>query len=380
MTSWTTRALLVALGLFSTVVWSQPVVVGAVVSQTGAHAEPAEGYRRGLLLWQDEVNAAGGLLGRPIDLRLLDDASTASANASLYERLIRDERASLLIGPYGTAATLLAATTAERARHVLLNGGGPSAQVHRRSPRFVFQTGIPYGAYGSALLALAQAEGVSRLFVLAHDDTASKEMAGGLRAAAVGDVAVYGSDVVDFKPFVEQALAARAVAWIAFGGARDAADMVRTFRRLGYAPRLFFARGATDGKFIAMVGQDAVFTLTSIEYVARLPTPGNDRFVRAYTAKWSAPPGASAAEGYAAGQVAAAAVRRAASLDQEKLREALAWMRADTVLGGYKANAAGEQTAARPTLAQVRGGRVVVLANGERPVPYPAWSERKPIK
>src|SRR6185295_17466721 len=199
-----------------------PIVVGAVVSQTGAHAEPAEGYRRGLLVWQDEVNAAGGLLGRRIDLHLLDDASTASANASLYERLIRDEHADLLIGPFGTAATLIAGAAAERARRVLINGGGPSRQVHRRGPRFVFQSGVPYAAYGPALLALAQAEGLKRLFVLAHDDTASKEMAEGLRAAAVGDVVVYGSDVVDFAPFVEKARAAGADAWIALGGARDA--------------------------------------------------------------------------------------------------------------------------------------------------------------
>ena len=104
------------------------MVVGVVVSQTGPHAEPAEGYRRGLLVWQDEVNAAGGLLGRKVDLRILDDASSAPRNASLYEQLIRQDRADLLIGPFGTAATLVAAATAERARRVLINGAGPGAR------------------------------------------------------------------------------------------------------------------------------------------------------------------------------------------------------------------------------------------------------------
>src|SRR5262245_34317487 len=105
---------LLLLGFCCSTAIAQPIVVGAVISQTGAHAEPAEGYRRGLLLWQDEVNAGGGLLGRRVDLRLLDDASSASANASLYQRLIENERADLLIGPYGTAATLLASAAAER--------------------------------------------------------------------------------------------------------------------------------------------------------------------------------------------------------------------------------------------------------------------------
>src|SRR4029077_3063510 len=109
-------------------------------------------------------------------------------------------------------------------------------------------------------------------------------------------------------------------------------------------------------------------------------TPGNEKFVRAYSAKWSAQPGPAAAEGYAAGTVAAPAVRRAGSVDQEKLRAALAALQTDTVLGGYKVNSSGEQTAARPALAQIRGGRVGVLAPGERPAPYPAWSERQVMK
>jgi len=355
-------------------------VVGAVVSQTGANAEPAEGYRRGLLVWQDEVNAAGGLLGRKVDLRILDDGSTASRNASLYEQLIREDRAELLIGPFGTAATLIAAATAERARRVLINGAGPGRAVHRRGPRFVFQTCIPYAAYAPALLGLLQAEGLSRPFVLAHDDTASKEMADGLRAAAAAEVEIYGSDVVDFAPLVAKAGAAKADAWIAFGGARDAADMVRTFRRASYAPRFFFARGAAEPKFIPMVGQDAEFSLIAIEYDARLAAPGNEKFAKAFAAKWSAAPGPAAAEGYVAGTVAAAAVRRAGSFDQEKLRETLAALETDTLFGRYKVNSAGEQVAARPALAQIRGGRPGALARGERPVPYPGWHERQVLK
>ncbi len=369
------------LAVFCAPVLGQPVVVGAVVSQTGPHAEPADGYRKGLLLWQDEVNAAGGLVGRKVELRILDDASTASRNAPLYEKLIKEDGAELLIGPYGTAATLLAAATAERARRVLINAAGPGRAVHRRAPRFVFQTGMPYSAYGPALLALAQAAGLKRLFVLAQDNTASKEMAEGLRAAAVQEVEIYSGAILDFAPLVEKARAADADAWIAFGSARDAADMVRTFRRLDYAPRLFFASGVADPKFIPLVGQDAEFSLTAIEYDARSPTPGNERFAKAFAAKWSAQPGLAAAEGYVAGTMAAAAVRRAGSLDQEKLRAALATLEVETVLGRQKMNpAGGQQTAARPALAQIRSGRPALLARGEKPIPYPAWSERQVLK
>src|SRR5688572_10799057 len=190
-----------------------PVAVGVVVSQSGPHAEPAAGYGKALVLWQEEVNAAGGLLGRSVALRMLDDGSTASRAGALYEELIRKERVELLIGPYGSAATLLAAAAAERAQRVIVNGAGPARSVHRRAPRYVFQTCIPYAAYGPALLDVLRAEGIARPFVIARDEPASREMAESLRAAAVGDVQVYGADVKDFKDYVAKARAANADAW-----------------------------------------------------------------------------------------------------------------------------------------------------------------------
>jgi branched-chain amino acid transport system substrate-binding protein len=379
MTSWITRfAFLCVVGCANA---QTPIIVGAVITQTGAQAPDAEGYRAGLRVWEDEVNAAGGLLGRKVELRLLDDGSNAIRNGALYEQLIQDEHADLLIGPFGTAATLLAAAVAERSRRVMINGAGPGGNVHKRLPRYVFQTGIPYKAYGPVLRELLQREGISRLYILARDDTASKEMAESLRALTSGEIEIYGSDVLDFTPLVKKAQALNAEAWIAFGGTRDAADMVRTFHRLNYAPRLFFARAASDPKFPQLVGQDAEFTLTSIEYDARLATPGNDQFVKAFTAKWNGAPDKAAADGYAAGTVLAAAVRQAGTLDQERLRRALGAIEVDTVLGRQKMNpAGGDQMAARPALAQIFGGRPAPLPKDERSAPYPAWSERKVIR
>src|SRR6185436_13927063 len=83
-----------------------PILDGAAVTDSGNLADLAADLRKSLLLWQEEVNGSGGLLGRRIELRLLDDRSEAAASADLYERLIRDERCDLLIGPMGSAPTL----------------------------------------------------------------------------------------------------------------------------------------------------------------------------------------------------------------------------------------------------------------------------------
>ena len=90
------------------------MTVGAVVTETGIQAPLAAGYRKGIVLWQEQLNAAGGLLGRRVELRLLDDGSQAARSRMLYDGLIRD-KVDLLVGPYGSAATLVALGEAERA-------------------------------------------------------------------------------------------------------------------------------------------------------------------------------------------------------------------------------------------------------------------------
>lgn len=368
-----------------------PLVVGAVTPETGAHAVLAADYRKALLLWEDEVNAAGGLLGRRVELRLLDDASEAIKAGPLYQELIRD-KADALIGPYGTAATLVAAAEAEAARRVLINGAGWSREVHKRAPRFVFQSAMPYTAYGAGVMEVAKEAGYRSVFILGRDEPAAREMALSAHAAALklglspGELTVYKGGLEDFGVIVAKARALKADAWIAFGEVRDAADMVKTFKRLGYAPQLFFARGATGAKFIAAVGQDAEFALGALEYDPGFATPGNEKFVKAFTAKWAAPPGAAGAEGYAAASVLAEGLRRAGTTDQNKLRDALASLETSTVLGEFKVDpATGEQIASQPALTQIMKGRSEVvwprsLQSAKRVLPYPPWSERRLLK
>ena len=364
-----------------------PIVVGAAVSQTGALADLAGDYGRALLLWQDEVNAAGGLLGRRVELRLLDDESDARRSGELYAELIRG-KADLLIGPYGSAATLMASAQAERARRVLINGAGPSLAVHKRSPRYVFQTTMPNSAYGVGVLEVAKAAGVSSGFMLARDDHTVQEMAESARERAmklgidVGDVQTYGAGDANFSSYVYKG---SADAWIVFGETRDAADIVRSLKKLAYAPRIFFARSAADPRFIRMVGQDAEFTLATKEYDPKFRTFGNEQFAAAYEARWSAPPGFAAAQGHAAGSVLAEAVRRTKSLDQAKLRAMLAEMETDTVLGGYKVDPeTGEQRAARPAVVQIQRGKPQVVwpewLQSSTLQPYLPWSERRLIE
>jgi len=391
MTSWITSLALLASLWGASALAENPIVVGAVVSTTGAQAAAAEGYRRALLLWEEEVNAAGGLLGRRVEVRLRDDRSQAVRARSEYEKLI-EEKADVLIGPYGSAATMMGAAVAERARRVMVNGGGPARTVHKRSPQYLFQSVIPYASYGAGALELAKAAGIERLFILGREDPRSRDMAEATAelARAQGFPAVetvsYSGGSEDFELQVKLARAAGAQAWVAFGEVREAADMVRTFRRLDYAPQLFFARAAAEPAFVELLGQDAEFSLGAMEYDARLATPGNAAFAKAYAARWSEPAGLSAAQGYATATVLAAAVREAGSLDPQKLRAALTKLEVGTVLGPYRIDPAnGSQAGMSAAVAQILRGRPAVvwprsLETTNALLPYPQWGERSLLK
>jgi branched-chain amino acid transport system substrate-binding protein len=367
-----------------------PVTVGAAMPQSGLLADLAADLGKALLLWQEEVNAAGGLQGRRVELQFLDDRSESTDSGRVYEKLIREYKAELLVGPFGSAAALGAAAAAERGHRVLVNATGASRAVHTSGFRYVFQSATPLGAYGAGALEIARAQGLKRVMLLAREDPSSREMAARAREDALaqgfatGEVEIYAQGSVDFMPLVARARAAGAEAWIAFGLPQDAAEMVKNFRKLGFAPRLFVAQGAAEADFMKRVGQDAEYAVGIVAYDRRARTRGNAEFAQAYAKKWSAEPGLLAAEGYAAAKLLEEAVRRAGGFDQEKLREALSSLETETPLGGYKVDRAGAQLAARTLLVQVQRGRreivwpeAVATAKWQA---YPAWDARKPMK
>ena len=368
-----------------------PILIGAVVSESGNLADLAADLRKSLLLWQEEINGSGGLLGRQIELRLLDDRSEAAAAGDLYERLIRDERCDLLIGPMGSAPTLGAVMAAERNRRVLVNATGAARAVQKSSARYVFQVAAPFAAYGAGALDVARKMGYRRLAIYARNDPGSREMASRMQeeAAAAGlhaaEPDVYGIGTANFSAQIEKAKAIQAEAWIAFGLARDAAEMVKSFRKHAYAPAMFAALGAADPQFIRLLGQDAEFALGITAWERGYGTRENQRFGELYSRKWSAEPTLLAAQGYAAAKVLENAVRRAGTLDQDRIRDALLALELETPLGRYKVDKSGLQLGARPALVQIqRGRRQVVwpedLATAKWQLPYPRWEERKLLR
>jgi len=79
-----------------------PIRVGMSLALTGAGAAPSKVINTALEMWRDDVNAKGGLLGRPVELVVYDDQSAPANVPNIYTKLITVDKVDLLLGPYGT--------------------------------------------------------------------------------------------------------------------------------------------------------------------------------------------------------------------------------------------------------------------------------------
>ena len=81
---------------------ADPIKVGMSLALTGTGAPAGKMLQAAIEIWRDDVNAKGGLLGRPVEIIVYDDQSNPAMVPNLYTKLISVDKADLLLGPYGT--------------------------------------------------------------------------------------------------------------------------------------------------------------------------------------------------------------------------------------------------------------------------------------
>ena len=90
-----------------------PIVIGISLPLTGDFSEPGKGVERGYEAWRDIVNENGGLLGRQVDLNLLDDPAHAVRDVSVYVSLTAQDGVDLVFGPFSTRLVVPSARVAQ---------------------------------------------------------------------------------------------------------------------------------------------------------------------------------------------------------------------------------------------------------------------------
>lgn len=341
----------VALPAGSHVAWAaeKPLKLGLSITQTGPYSPPAVFELQGYELALEEINKAGGLLGRQLRLVSYDDQGNPATAVQLYRKLITDDRVDLLVSPYETDLTSAIAPIVNRARMVMPCLAANTEVFGGRFP-YLLQAMTQTGRYMTPVIDLAAAKGYKTIALLVQDTQFPQELAKGVRAAAqqknlkiVFDES-YAPTTTDFSALVLKAGATKPDVIIGATYLADAEGIVRAAKAQNINARMFaFSIGPVEPEFQKSLGSAANGVFGTTLYFPTLKTHGNAEFVRAFTEKFKRAPDYHAAVAYASLKVLAGAVRKVGHLDQTKIRDEMLHNPAETVAGTFRLDKTGVQ-------------------------------------
>lgn len=365
-----------------------PIKIGASMSVTGTYAKPGTYQKQGYDLCIDELNAKGGLLGRKVELVIYDDQSTPATAVRLYEKLITEDKVDAVMGPYSSAVSEAVANVTEKYKMVMVAPLAATTSIFKKGRKYIFMVITPAENYLEGLIDMAAKRGLKTVAIINEDTLFPKASAAGTAEAArkrgmqVVLQEAYPKGNTDFSALLVKIKAANPDVIAAGTYFDDAVAITRQMKELNVNPKMF---GLTVGgdlpEFYNLLKQNADYVYGSTQWDESLPYPGQKEFLAAYKSKFKGEPSYHVAAGYAGCLIYAEAVKRAGTLDADKVRDQLLKMEIKTAFGDYKVEPDGFQIAHKMVMLQWQDGKRIVvwpddLANGKPRYPTPEWGKR----
>ncbi len=365
-----------------------PIKIGASMSVTGPYAKPGSYQKEGYDICIDELNGKGGLLGRKVELVIYDDQSQPATAVKLYEKLITEDKVDAVMGPYSSAVSEAVANVTEKYKKVMVAPLAATTSIFKKGRKYIFMVITPAENYLDGLIDMAAKRGLKTVAIINEDTLFPKASAAGTVEAAkkrgmqVVLQEAYPKGNTDFSALLVKIKAANPDVIAAGTYFDDAVAITRQMKELNVNPKMF---GLTVGgdlpEFYDLLKQNAEYVYGSTQWDESLPYPGQKEFLAAYTKKFKHEPSYHAAAGYAGCLIYGEAVKRAGTLDADKVREQLLKMEIKTAFGDYKVEPDGFQVAHKMVMLQWQDGKRVVvwpddLASGKLRYPTPEWGKR----
>lgn len=366
-----------------------PIKIGASMSVTGTYAKPGTYQKQGYDVCIDELNAKGGILGRKVELVIYDDQSNPATAVRLYEKLITEDKVDAVMGPYSSAVSEAVANVTEKYKKVMVAPLAATTSIFKKGRKYIFMVITPAENYLEGLIDMAAKRGLKTVAIINEDTLFPKASASGsVEAAKKRGMQVvlqeaYPKGNTDFSALLVKIKAANPDVLAAGTYFDDAVAITRQMKELNVNPKMF---GLTVGgdlpEFYNLLKQNAEYVYGSTQWDDSLPYPGQKEFLAAYKAKFKGQePSYHTAAGYAGCHIYADAVKRAGTLDADKVRDQLLKMEIKTAFGEYKVDPDGFQIAHKMVMLQWQDGKRIVvwpddLANGKMRYPTPEWGKR----
>jgi branched-chain amino acid transport system substrate-binding protein len=307
--------------------------IGEFASLTGKEAAFGQSSHKGTQLAIDELNAAGGLLGKQIEFISEDNRSTPGESATIAKKLITRDKVVALLGEVASGRSLEAAPIAQQSQVPMISPSSTNPKVTETGD-YIFRVCFIDPFQGKLLAEFARRTLKAQKIAVFSDVSAPYSVglaqffrdsfvAGG--GQIVAEQKYTGGDK-DFSAQLTAIKSQKPDAIIVPGYYTDAGLIVRQARQLGIKVPLFGGDGWEAPELLEIGGAQALEgTYYSTHFSSESTEPLAQKFVAAYKAKYNGEtPDAMAALGYDSAMVLADAIKRAGTTDGPKLREALA--------------------------------------------------------
>src|SRR2546421_10896625 len=372
-----------------------PLVIGASISLTGDFADPGKAVKAGYELWASVVKGRGGILGRTVQFKFVDDTSSPDQVLTNYQNLINKDKVDLVVGPFSSLLTIPASQVAKRYNYAFLEpaGGGPKVFEQKLDTLFFVQPApvVKQGAaFADWVLSLPAASRPKTAAYPELDCPFATPIAENIRtrfeAAGISTVykQVYPAETQDYSAIMAKVVAAKPDALVGGTQSEDAYGQVKSLVQLKFSPKfMFLSNGANSPvEFPDKVGaNNTQGIMSSGDWFPGSTAPGSAEFAAAYVKAHGGTVNGidnSSAEAYAVGQVLEAVAKKTGKIDNATIIATLHQGTWPTLLGDLSWGATGAPSGSFH-LVQWQGGKLVpgcpgATAAGHTPVfPKPAW-------
>jgi branched-chain amino acid transport system substrate-binding protein len=346
---------------------ADPIKIGFSIAQTGGTAAIGKQILVALQIWRDDVNAKGGLMGRPVELVFYDDQGNPANAAQIYSKLLDIDKVDLLIGPYSTnmVAPVIPILMQRGLTTIGILANAANSQFHYDRYFSMIPSGPdPEKSFSTGFYQLAEAQNPKpkTLAILGVDAEFGRNATDGAKVnlKSFPFQLVYEQNyppsTTDFTPIIRAVQAKNPDILYVAAYPPDTVGIVRAMSEVGFTPKM--VGGALIGLMITGTKVQLGPLLNGwVITQGFLPAktfqfPGTQAFLDKYAKVapqqgldplgWSFPP-----YGYAAGQVLAAAVEGAKSLDHAKLADYMRSHEFSTVVGKMSFGKNGEWATGR---------------------------------
>ena len=365
-----------------------PIKIGASLSLTGTYAKLGSYQKEGYELCAEDLNKKGGILGRKVEFAVYDDQSTPATGVRLYEKLITEDKVDAVMGPYSSPITEAVANVTEKYKKVMVSPLAATTSIFKKGRKYIFMVISPAEVYLEGLIDMAAKRGLKTVAIINEDTLFTKSAAIGTAELArkqgmqVVLQEAYPKGHTDFSALLTKIKAVNPDVIAAATYFDDAVAITRQMKELNVNPKML---GVTVGgdlpEFYDLLKQNAEYIYGATQWEGALPYPGQREFLEGYKRKFNREPVYHSASGYAGCLIYAEGVKRAGTLDADKVREQLLKLEIRTAFGDYRVDQDGFQTAHKMVILQWQDGKKVTvwpdeLASGKARFPTPAWNQR----